>query len=93
MTGKQELDQKIIEKTDRYIAKHPGYNTFNGFRYSLMNDDMSLSSIYQYITYVNHFLEQCGKEPKDLKYDDYNIYLGTISGKSKSYRITSYTAL
>ena len=92
MTGTQEMELKLNQKIDKFINENKDYPCLLGFRYHIMHN-MALTSVYQYIAYVNSFLRFTGKQPEYLKLSDYDIYLASIATKSKSYRITTYSAL
>lgn len=91
MTGTQDFENKYALKIEKLISENQEKPFLNGFRYFL--GELAVSSVYNYLTIVNAFINYVGKQPKDLILDDYTIYLGTLKNRSSSYRITSYSAL
>lgn len=91
--GRNEYKNKIDKKISDFLERNKDKNCLNGFRYFI--DGMSFTSVYSYVTIVNHFLDISGKTPENLTIDDYTIYLGKLKREDRtpSYRIVTYTAL
>lgn len=91
MNGEKTYINGINGKIDRLLEKNSDKGYLKGYRYFLIG--MAPSSIYNYISRVNHFMDSTQKEPEDLRLDDYTIYLGEIADRTSSYRIVTHTAL
>lgn len=91
MNGRERYENKILEKVNNMIANNQDKPYLKGFRYFL--NDLAPSSIYDYVSRVNSFMNYTKKNPKDLVLDDYTIYLGELTNKTSSYQIVTYAAL
>ena len=91
MNGEKTYIHEINGKIDRLLEKNLDKKYLMGFRYFLVG--MAPTSIYNYITRVNNFMDSTQKKPGELRLDDYTIYLGKIADRTSSYRIVTHTAL
>ena len=93
MSGTQAYNDKINNKINKLIDNNNDKTYLKGFRYFL--GGLALSSVYDYVSRVNNFMDYANKNPEDLTIDDYTIFLGELEakGKTASYRIVTYAAL
>ena len=92
MKGTEIYKNNYIQRTDKLISK-ANKSYLEGFKYFLLSGDTSASTVYGYVSRVNSFMDAVNKDPKDLTFDDYMIYMGKLSGRTSSYRIMTYAAL
>ena len=92
MKGTELYNNEYLDRTDKLISKS-NKSYLEGFKWFLTSGDSSPATVYRYVTRVNNFMDTVEKDPKDLGFDDYVVYLGKLSGKTSSFRITTYAAL
>lgn len=94
MNGNQEYNLKYEIRINNLLNKSPQLRGYRNFL-----TDCSISSVYQYVTYVNSFLEYVNKTPENLTFDDFLNYIQHIQINQKgeqstaSFRIAVYSSL
>lgn len=95
MSGIQEETKRYLNKIEDVLKDKPDY--FRGF-INYMNDS-SLRTKYVYLTRMVLFMEWTNKDITELRFDDFNNYLSTVtykedgSKKTSSYLIGIYASL
>ncbi len=89
MNGREEYILKQTNKINSFIAEHNDKLYLVGFS-NYIGDSRSANTKYNYLLYVNRFMESTQKELGCLCLDDYTLFLSNVPLSSKK---PAYSAL
>lgn len=96
MTGIQEYNQKYLKKIEKLVDDDA---FLKKFAMHMQIDDISLSTIYEYLNCVKRFIRHTEKQSININNDDFSYYLSSVTYNengelfSAAYRISIYQAL
>jgi len=92
MNGNQAYKNQHQRKIDKLLENNQDKKYLKGF-YNYISNSLSLSTIYDYISYVINFMNFNQKSVEDITLDDYTEFLSQIKDMTPSYQITVYSGL
>lgn len=91
MSGRKERNEVLNNHINNYLNKNKEKFYLTGYYYFLSN--VSLTTAYQYLQYVNTFMNSHNKKIEELTVDEYAMFMNSIKKYTPSYQIAIYSAL
>lgn len=93
MNGNQMYEQKYIDKINKIINKNTNKTYLKGYYFYLLSNDLSYTTIYDYIRYVLNFMDYNKQNINDLRLDHYTEFLMEMKKYTSNYQIGVFAAL
>ena len=92
MKGNEAYETQFGNRVDSLIEKaEVTIPCIGGFRDYI--NDLSPSSVYNYVLYATEFMKYVNKNVSELSLDDYTAYKNSIKKRTPSYQIAVYSGL
>lgn len=93
MKGKKEYELQYNRKITNLLEKNNDKSYLLGFYNYMKSSKLAYSTMYDYLSYANNFIEYVGKDIAKLNFDDYTNFISQYADLRASYQIGVYSGI